>query len=70
MKKENNKKDCCGGHVGTNCQCSFIAEKILSEGEQEAMDLLRIILAQGEHKKKSKQRLYDELLADADLTNI
>ena len=70
MSKDHNKKDCCGGHVGTDCQCGFPAEGILSKDEQEAMDLLRIILAQGQRRKQAKQNLYDEMLADADLTNI
>jgi len=68
--KNNNKKDCCGGHVGTKCQCGSFEDGTLTREEQETLELIRLVLSQGRRKELAKQKLYDDMLADADVTNI
>lgn len=74
MGKNKNKhshihESCCGGH-GSHCACEARARGVITDEAQLTLQLVNLIMAQGKKTSQKEKILYNDLMADADLTNI
>lgn len=75
MSKHKNKhkhghNGCCGGNNQQHCACSAHAAGHVTKDEADMLRLINVIMEQGKKTSEKNERLYSDMMNDADLTNL